>query len=34
MKFRIQKLHELATIPEYATHGAACFDIRAILDPQ
>ena len=32
MKLRIQKLHPLATIPEYATHGAACFDIRAILD--
>lgn len=32
MKLRIQKLHELATIPEYATDGSACFDIRAILE--
>ena len=32
MKINIQKLHPDATIPRYATDGAACFDIHAILD--
>lgn len=29
MKIRIQKLHPAAKIPEYATEGAACFDLTA-----
>lgn len=29
MKLRIQKLHPNARIPEYATEGAACFDLYA-----
>ena len=32
MKMRIQKLHPLATVPQYATDGAACFDLHAILE--
>lgn len=29
MKLRIQKLHPQARVPEYATDGAACFDLCA-----
>ena len=29
MKLRIQKLHPNARVPEYATDGAACFDLYA-----
>lgn len=29
MKLRIQKLHPFARVPEYATDGAACFDLYA-----
>lgn len=32
MKLRIQKTHPAAQVPEYATDGAACFDLCAILD--
>lgn len=30
MKVKIKKLHPDAEIPEYATDGAACFDLRAL----
>lgn len=30
MKLRIQKTHPAAQVPEYATDGAACFDLRAV----
>lgn len=30
MKVKIKKLHEAAVIPQYATSGAACFDLHAI----
>ncbi len=30
MKLNIKKLHPDAVIPEYATDGAACFDLRCI----
>ncbi len=30
MKIKIKKVHSDATIPEYATTGAACFDIKTI----
>ena len=30
MKLNIKKLHPAATIPEYASEGAACFDLRCI----
>ena len=29
MKLRIQKLHQAARVPEYATDGSACFDLYA-----
>ena len=31
MKLKIKKLHPDAIAPKYATHGAACFDLHAIL---
>lgn len=31
MKLRIQKLHSGATVPVYATDGAACFDLHAAI---
>ena len=30
MKVNVKKLHPAATLPTYATNGAACFDIRTI----
>lgn len=33
MKLRILKLHENAQVPGYATEGAACFDLHAVIDP-
>lgn len=30
MNIKIKKLHPAATVPEYATPGAACFDLRAV----
>lgn len=30
MKLKIQKLHPAASLPQYATAGAACFDLQAI----
>lgn len=30
MKIRVQRLHPAATLPEYATGGAAGFDLRAV----
>lgn len=30
MKLRIKKLHHNARLPEYATEGAACFDLYAV----
>ena len=32
MKLNVKKLHAAATIPQYATMGAACFDLHAILE--
>ena len=32
MKLRILKLHPDAKVPEYATDGAACFDLHAVID--
>lgn len=32
LKIKIKQLHEAAKIPEYATAGAACFDLHAIVD--
>lgn len=32
MNLKIQKLHPDAVVPQYATEGAACFDLHAILD--
>lgn len=32
MKLPIKKLHPFATLPSYATHGAANMDISAIID--
>lgn len=32
MRLRVKKLHKDAIIPEYATYGAACFDLHAISD--
>lgn len=31
---KIKKLHPLASVPAYTTGGAACFDLRACLDPR
>ena len=31
MNVKIQKLHPDAIVPQYATLGAACFDLRALL---
>jgi len=30
MKVKVKKMHPTAVIPEYASSGAACFDLRAI----
>lgn len=30
MKIKLKKLHDLAVAPEYATKGAACFDLRSV----
>lgn len=30
MKVNVQKVHQAAVLPEYASSGAACFDLRAI----
>ena len=32
MKLTIQKLHPDAVVPKYATEGAACFDLHAIIE--
>lgn len=32
MKLKIKKLHPEATLPRYATDGAACFDLHAVID--
>jgi len=32
MKIKIKKLHPDAIVPIYATAGAACFDIHAVID--
>lgn len=32
MKIKIKRTHPLAQTPAYATPGAACFDLRAIVD--
>lgn len=32
MKLRILKLHPEARVPQYATEGAACFDLHAVID--
>lgn len=32
MKLRILKLHPEARAPQYATEGAACFDLHAVID--
>lgn len=32
MQLRIKKLNNLATIPQYASQGAACFDLTAAID--
>jgi dUTP pyrophosphatase len=34
MKLKIKKLHTEAVIPQYATAGAACFDLRAVIDDE
>lgn len=31
-QLKVKKLHEDAHLPEYATEGAACFDIRSVQD--
>lgn len=30
MKLKVKKIHPSASVPEYATAGAACFDIQAL----
>lgn len=30
---KLKRIHPAAELPAYATEGAACFDIRAILEP-
>lgn len=32
MKLRILKLHPEARVPQYATEGAACFDLHAVIE--
>lgn len=32
MKLRVKKLHPEAVVPKYATAGAACFDLHAVLE--
>lgn len=32
MNLKIQKLHPDAVVPSYATEGAACFDLHAIIE--
>jgi len=32
MKLKVKKLHTAAVIPRYATTGAACFDLHAVLE--
>lgn len=32
MKLRFKKLHPDAVVPQYATDGAACFDLHAIIN--
>ena len=32
MKVKVKRLHPGAAIPQYATGGAACFDLHAIVD--
>lgn len=32
MKLKIKKLHSDALIPKYATDGAACFDLHAVVE--
>lgn len=34
MKLKIKKLHQRATLPRYATQGAACLDLHAIVDKE
>ena len=34
MKVKIKKLHPEAIVPKYATSGAACFDLHALIDEQ
>ncbi len=33
MKLKIKKLHPGAKVPKYATGGAACFDLHAVIEP-
>jgi len=33
MNLKIKKLHPGATVPKYATDGAACFDLHAVIEP-
>lgn len=32
MRLKVKKLHQSAIIPKYATSGAACFDLHAVVD--
>jgi len=32
MKLKVKMLHPDAVMPKYATAGAACFDLHAVLD--
>ena len=34
MKINVQKLHPAASLPTYATPGAACLDLHAIVDSE
>lgn len=32
MKIKVKKLHQNAIVPKYATSGAACFDLHALIE--
>lgn len=34
MKIKVKKLHHDAKIPQYASPGAACFDLHALTNPE
>lgn len=34
MELKVKRLHHKAKLPEYATDGAACFDIRALIESE